>query len=49
MNEFLELLRVLGCKNCWKINGKKTKSLRLAMSEGETVMLSSIKWIASLS
>ena len=47
MNEFLEVLRVQGARISLKINVKKTKSLRLGISEGEEVMLH-IKWTDSL-
>ena len=35
MNEFLEVLRVQGARLGLKINIKKTKSLRLGISEDE--------------
>ena len=37
MNEFLEVLRIQGAKIGLKINVKKTKSLRLGISEDEQV------------
>ena len=43
MNEFLEVLRVQGAKIGLKINVKKTKSLRLGMSEDEQVTLGNKK------
>ena len=39
MNELLEALRVQGARIGWKINVKKTKSLRLGISEDEKVTL----------
>ena len=38
INEFLEVLRVQGARMGLKINVKKTKSLRLGISEDEKVM-----------
>ena len=43
MNEFLEVLRVQGAKIGLKINVKKTKSLRLGISEDEKVTLGNEK------
>ena len=43
MNEFLEVLRVQGARIGLKINVKKTKSLRLGISEDEKVTLGSEK------
>ena len=43
MNEFLEVLRIQGVKICLKINVKKTKSLRLGISEDEKVTLGNEK------
>ena len=43
MNEFLEVLRVQGAKIGLKINVKKTKSLRLGISEDEQVTLGNEK------
>ena len=43
MNEFLEVLRVQGAKIGLKINVKKTKSLRLGISEDEQVTLGNKK------
>ena len=43
MNEFLEVLRVQGAKISLKINVKKTKSLRLRISEDEQVTLGNQK------
>ena len=39
MNEFLEVLRIQGARIGLKINVKKTKSLRLGISEDEKVTL----------
>ena len=39
MNEFLEVLQVKGARIGLKINVKKTKSLRLGISEDEKVTL----------
>ena len=39
MDEFLEVLRVQGARVGLKINVKKTKSLRLEISENEKVTL----------
>ena len=44
INEFLEVLRVHGATIGLKINVKKTKSLRLGISEDENVT----RWAASL-
>ena len=43
MNEFLEVLRVQGARIGLKINVKKTKSLRLGISEDEKVTLGNEK------
>ena len=43
MNEFLEVLRVHGAKLGLKISVKKTKSLRLGISEDEQVTLGNEK------
>ena len=43
MNEFLEVLQVQGARIDLKINVKKTKSLRLGISEEEKVMLGNKK------
>ena len=43
MNEFLEVLRLQGAKTGLKINVKKTKSLRLGISEDEKVKLGNEK------
>ena len=43
MNEFLEVLRVQGAKIGLKINLKKTKSLRLGISEDEKATLGNEK------
>ena len=43
MNEFLEVLRVQGARIGLKINVKKTKSLRLRISENEKVTLGNEK------
>ena len=43
MNEFLEVLRVQGAKIGLKINVKKTKSLRIGISEDEQVTLGNEK------
>ena len=43
MNELLEVLRVQGARMGLKINVKKTKSLRLGISEDEKVTLGSEK------
>ena len=43
MNEFLEVLHVQGAKIGLKINVKKTKSLRLGISEDEQVTLDNEK------
>ena len=43
MNELLEVLRVQGARIAFKITVKKTKSLRLGISEGENVMLDNRK------
>ena len=43
MNELLEVFRVQGARIGLKINVKKTKSLRLGISEDEKVTLSNKK------
>ena len=51
MNEVLEVLRVQGASIGLKINVRKTKSLRLGISEDEKVTLGKerlIRWAASL-
>jgi hypothetical protein len=51
LNGILELLQVQGAKICLKIIVKKTKLLRLGISQGEKVMLGNkryIKWTVSL-
>ena len=45
MNEFLEVLRVQGAKIGLKINVKKTKSLRLRISEDKQVTLGNEKMV----
>ena len=51
MNELLEVLRIQGSRIGLKINFKRTKSLRLGISEDEKATLGSkrlIGWVASL-
>ena len=51
MNKILEVFQVQGAKISLKINVKKTKSLRLGISEDEKVTLGNekmIRWTASL-
>ena len=51
MNGLLEVLRVHGARIGLKINAKKTKSLRLGISEDKRVTLGNkrlIRWAASL-
>ena len=43
MNAFLEVLRFQSARKGLKINVKKTRSLRLGISEGEEVMLGNEK------
>ena len=43
MNELLKVLRVQGTRIGWKINVKKTESLRLGISEDEKVTLKNEK------
>ena len=48
MNEFLEVLRVQGARIGLKVNVKKTKSLRLGISEDEQVTLGNEKRLIRL-